>query len=287
MKQHKDPIKERDAAKVKAAIARGREKTVSEIATEFYDDHIAGLASAKDYKTYLQKYVHDTIGNLPIQQVRPIIIVENTGLKELWKKRYPTAKTVRQLMDQMFEYATDKECFEGRNPASWKAVRRLLPRHIHHVQHHAAVDHREVGQFMHALRTYEDRSRRKTGHTVVASLAEMVALTWVRVSEIRLAQWKEIDRVNKIWNIPSEHRKVKDGKVKRIPITKPMEAILDEMEKLRVDPSNDDAVIFIGPYSKRALADSSVSTWGKLHPEVEHKNLQPWLPFHLAQLASR
>jgi integrase len=64
-----------------------------------------------------------------------------------------------------------------------------------------------------------------------------------------------------IWNVPPEHRKLKNkknGKVLQRPITKSMLAILDEMQKRCTDWS-DDALVFPGPFSGKAVTHSDVS----------------------------
>jgi integrase len=119
---------------------------------------------------------------------------------------------------------------------------------VHKDKHHAYVPHKDIGRFMAKLRAWEDQSFRRTGHTTVAFLLEFVILTAVRVSEARLATWKEFDLEQMIWNVPPE--KLKTGhlkdQVKPVPITPPMLAVLKEMQRRRKDDAPD-ALVFPSP----------------------------------------
>jgi integrase len=80
-----------------------------------------------------------------------------------------------------------------------------------------------------------------------------VILTGVRISEPRKARWREIDFNKKLWNVPPEHLKTGPlfNKARAVPITKPMLAVLEEMQRRRTDPSPD-ALIFPSPYKPGA-----------------------------------
>jgi integrase len=87
-----------------------------------------------------------------------------------------------------------------------------------------------------------------------AFLIEFVVLTGVRLGEARQATWKEVDLEKMIWNVPPEHRKrgYRTGKVRPIPITKHMLAVLKEMQKRRVDQSPE-AIVFLSPFRGAAI----------------------------------
>jgi integrase len=112
---------------------------------------------------------------------------------------------------------------------------------------------------MTAVRGYQDRSARKTGRTTVSYWLEFTILTGVRISEPRLATWKEFDLSKRVWNVPPENRKTgfKTGKVRPIPITKPMMAVLEEMQRRRTDPSSD-ALVFPSPHGNQPFAVSTM-----------------------------
>jgi integrase len=83
------------------------------------------------------------------------------------------------------------------------------------------------------LRSYEDRSFRRTGHPDIALILEYIVLTACRVSEARLATWGHIDRPNLIWTVPAKNHKsgARTGEPILRPISKAMLAVLDEMDR--------------------------------------------------------
>jgi integrase len=67
----------------------------------------------------------------------------------------------------------------------------------------------------------------------------MLILTGVRT--VRLARYDEFDRTTMIWSVPGFDKdgtqRTKNGEDHRVPITTSMLAIIDAMEKVRIDPS--------------------------------------------------
>jgi integrase len=74
---------------------------------------------------------------------------------------------------------------------------------------------------------------------------EFIALTGGRTSEVLKATWKEFDLQHRIWNVPPEHLKTgyRHGEPLPRPITRPMLAVLEEMQRRRADQSPD-AIVF-------------------------------------------
>jgi integrase len=68
-------------------------------------------------------------------------------------------------------------------------------------------------------------------------MLEFIILTGVRVSEARLATWEQFDLHTMIWNVPPENRKTGhlNGKVRPVPITPPMLAVLKEMRRRPIE----------------------------------------------------
>jgi integrase len=77
---------------------------------------------------------------------------------------------------------------------------------------------------------------------------------------MRLAAWGEIDRPNKVWNIPFQH--LKTGKIHKrdrpIPITPQMEPLLDELQRRRTDQSPE-ALVFPSPQTGGAYGAGNCS----------------------------
>jgi integrase len=257
LKAGKDPKVERDGAALDAAIAEGRAKTVREVFDEWYEAKIAHRShhTRKQVVRRIIRYVLPTIGDMPIQKVDSKTILDTVGLRRLWMEQNPTAVHLHSFMKRMFSFAIASKYYQGENPVAWvDRLEHVLPasKDVHKVTHCAALSYKDVGRFLEAIRRYEDRSIRKTGHLTVTLLLEFVVLSGVRISEARLATWGEIDEGTAIWTVPPyrEGHKVGDitGEPHLVPITKPMWAVLREMQRRYPNPAPD-ALIFPSPRS--------------------------------------
>jgi integrase len=273
----KDPKKVHDDKRNEMRIARGLVKSVREVAMEWFEKEIERKAPGYRTKIFnqLHKYVYPTIGNQPIQKVDADIILDNVGsarqwdkdevfesLREMWVSVHPTANDMLQYLERIFRLAIKRKYYQGENPAVEARDRLPAKSDVYQKGHRSELPYKEVGRFMRDLRACEDRSLRKEGHQTIALLVEFLVLTAGRLSEGRLAQWKEFDLPSMTWTVPWEH--LKSGRnhktdLKR-PITKPMLAVLEEMQKRRFDQS-DDALVFPGPRSGRAIITGNMAVF--------------------------
>jgi integrase len=249
----KDPLAERDAAKLDRDIAAGRVKTVNEVVDEYFNAKVRHKTShyVVSATSVLNKYVRATIGTMPIQKVDTNTILDQVGLRNLWTEAHPTAQSLHSHLKRMFSLAIANKFYRGDNPAAWVGhLEHVLPRSkdVHRAEHHSYVPYKDIGRFMAKLRAWEDQSLRRAGHTTAALLLEFVVLTAVRLSEVRLATWNEFDLEQMIWNVPPEKLKTGRlvGQMKPVPITPPMLAVLEEMKRRRNDDAPD-ALVFPSP----------------------------------------
>jgi integrase len=279
-----DPRAVRDSKKLDMLIARKLVKTVREVAMEWFEQRIA--RKSLPYRTkilnQLHKYVYPTIGDMPIQKVDTNTIVsgqpgvENSktvGLRDLLTWTWPTGKDVQQYLERIFAYAIKQKYFRGENPAAWSIIQDLVPDRddVYERKNRDWLLYKDLTRFLQKLRAYEDRSVRKIGHPTIADALEVVALTGVRVNEVLLMQWREIQ--GNTWNVPPEHRK-KSGKRKRgirpIPITKSMQAVFDRRQAQRTDQS-DDALVFPSDKNGGKISVGSLVTFIRKSLKWEYK----------------
>ncbi len=81
---------------------------------------------------------------------------------------------------------------------------------------------------------------------------KIILLTGVRTSELRLAQWKEINLDESLWTIPAEH--CKSGETIRIHLSPQVKALLDELKEI----CNTGHVI-CGTDNKQPLSENALS----------------------------
>ena len=122
-----------------------------------------------------------------------------------------TARRVRQRIEAVIDYATAKGHRDGPNPARWRGhLQNLLakPSSVRAVQHHAALDWREIPQFMSAL---DERQG------VSARALQFLVLTAARSGEVRGMRRAEVDLRSRVWTVPAA--RMKGAKEHRVPLT--------------------------------------------------------------------
>jgi integrase len=297
----KDPRKIRDDKKLDILIAMRLVKTVAQATEEWYNQEIAHREPA--YRTkilnQLNKYVYPRFGDMPIQKVdtRTILLTipkakpdepDELPLRDLWVEIHPTAKDMLRYLGRIFQYAIDNNFFHGKNPADWQTLLRVLPPAdaFYKREPRPSLPYKDLNRFLQAVRTYRDRSVRKTGRTTISLAVELIALLGCRISEVLRAQWKEFDFESMTWNVPPEHRKFgkRKGRVLPRPITKSMLPALKEMQKRRYDQSPD-ALVFPSDKNGKVIKTSTPSTWinntlkwkVKITPHGFRSTLRDWM----------
>jgi|TARA_R110001606_G_scaffold112358_1_gene239205 integrase len=201
-----DPSQERK--KKKALAKESAENTFEVIAWEWYANRKSRWREryAEEIITRLEKDIFPEIGNIPIVEIEPPLLlhvirkIENRGAYELAKRQL-------QKCGEIFRYAiaTGKAL---RDP-SQDIKEALMPVRK---EHFAAIDIKELPEFIAALERNDARLYQSTRNAL-----KLIMLTFVRTSELINATWEEIDFDNKEWVIPAERMKM--GKVHIVPLS--------------------------------------------------------------------
>lgn len=231
-----DPLTVRPAAEV----------TFSQAADELVESKRPGWRNAKhaaQWSSTLASYVVPTIGALDVKSIETGHVLE--VLRPIWTAKPETASRVRQRIEAVLDYAAAKGFREGSNPARWRGhLQNLLakPSSVRAVQHHAALDWRDLPNFMIALAQREG---------VSARALEFLILTAARSGEVRGMRWAEIDIDAQAWTVPGN--RMKAGKEHRIPLTATALGRLGEAGASK-------ALIFPSPSNpKRELSDMTLT----------------------------
>lgn len=139
---------------------------------------------------------------LPHIGKRPVSDIPASAFRDVAKRiedRAPTiARQMLQCCSQIMRYAVAHDMAE-RNPVSDLQTSDVLK--PHKSKNVARVDAKEVPALMHAIVYY--------GGTESTRLAlRLLAMTFVRTSELIEATWDELDLENARWNIPAERMKM-------------------------------------------------------------------------------
>lgn len=161
---------------------------------------------------------------LPIIGGRPILELEPPEVLAMLRKieaagKGETAKRVRQLSGSVFRYGIQTgQCVRDPTADLHGALR--APRRGHRA---AVTDPAEFGALLRAIDGYG-------GQLVTKAALQLLALTFVRPGELRLATWGEIDFEGAQWRIPAPRTKMRRDHA--VPLAEQALGILRDLQPL-------------------------------------------------------
>jgi len=193
-----DPMAQRKVDKINRQQAAGN--TFKVIATAWWE-HWKSSRSERhaDYvQRRLQGDILPAIGDRPIDEIQAPELVRMTKTIEK-RGALDIAKRSLQTCGQIFRYAI-AHGLATRNPATdIRPGDVLKPRKK---QNYARLDAKELPELLRKIETYP-------GSPVTRLAMKLMAMTFVRTSELIGARWEEFDLENARWDIPSERMKMK------------------------------------------------------------------------------
>ena len=164
----------------------------------------------------LEGDIFPKLGSRPIAEVNApellsaLRLVEKRGALDL-------TQTIAQYCGRIFAYAIATGRGE-RNPAT--DLRGALKTPVR--KHHAHLKADELPEYLKKLEKYDGEPQTKLA-------LKLLLLTFVRTTELRGAEWSEIDWDKAEWRIPAERMKMKDPHI--VPLCTQAIAILRELQK--------------------------------------------------------
>ncbi|WP_175761480.1 tyrosine-type recombinase/integrase [Burkholderia anthina] len=218
-----DPNEAKREVKRTARIAAA--SSFEAVAREWFDNQRAGWT-----ETYAEKVIHSLeidafpkIGSRPIASIEApemleiIRAIEARGVRE-------TAKRLLQRSRAVFQYAImTGRC--TRNPSADIDAETILKKGPG-VQHMARVKPLEIPQLMRDIAAYP-------GEPVTRLALELMALTFVRTTEMIRAQWAEFDETAAEWRVPPERMKMRDPHI--VPLSRQSLAVLRQLRQINGD----------------------------------------------------
>ena len=248
------------AAREKAVVARRqvvegfdplnaptpRSMSFREAAADLIASKNPGWRNAKhaaQWTSTLRTYVDPVLGCLDVNAIDTQHVL--AVLRPVWILKPETASRLRQRIEAVLDYAAAQGLRDGQNPSRWRGhLQNLLPRPsaVRRVQHHPALDWRDMPAFMTDLRQRDGISARAL---------EFVVLTAARSGEVRGMRWGEVDFQSHRWTVPPS--RMKAGKEHRVPLTARSMEILGE-------PGEPHALVFPAPAGPdRPLSDMALT----------------------------
>ena len=176
---------------------------------------------ARQWHNSLGRYVLPAIGERPISAVDTHDVL--SIVEPLWQDKTETASRLLNRISLVLDWATARKLRTGDNPARWKGhIDAILPKRakVQRAVNYAALPYARLPQFMAQLRQQTE---------IGAKAAELMVLTCTRTSEVRFAEWSEIDLEGRQWTIPANRMKAERDH--RIPLSDAAAAILAQIER--------------------------------------------------------
>jgi integrase len=213
----KDPGAEKKEAKRLAVL--NSETTFEAIAVEWCESrkHKWVTSYSEAMMVRLKNHIFPRLGNRPITEITApeflsvVRVVEKSGALDL-------AQRLMQASGQIFRYAIATGRAE-RNPIT--DLRGALKPPVK--KHQAYLKENELPEYLQKLEDYD-------GHHQTQLALKFLLLTFVRTSELRGAEWAEMNFDKSEWRIPAERMKMRDPHI--VPLSRQAVVVLDELKKL-------------------------------------------------------
>jgi integrase len=181
------------------------------------------------------------LGSRPIAEIEPLELV--AMVKAIEERRATDiARRALEKTSQIFRYAVTHG-YAKRNPAGDLRPRDVLTptRRVNF----ARVDGKEVAELLRAIEVYR-------GSHVTRLAMKLLALTFVRTSELIEARWSEFDLDGARWDIPAERMKM------RTPHIVPLSRQVVEILRLLYDLTGQNELVFPGRKPNQPMSNMTI-----------------------------
>lgn len=194
--------------------------TFSQVANEWHEKHKASWNKkyAKTLLHRLEKYVFPYIGNFPIDQVSPVLML--ACLQKIELTAPEMARRVKQICSLIFKYGIATNRLQ--NDVTY-GLKEALSKYKK--GHFAALSVDELPQFIYDLHDNKERFSKQTFLAI-----KLMMLTFVRTKELIEAKWIEVNFEKAMWVIPAERMKMKSPHM--VPLSKQAISLFKELKNM-------------------------------------------------------
>ena len=218
--------------------------TFNEIADDWLSNNLSSYSNPKhrqQWENTLRDYARPILGSMPADEITTRDV--HQCLKDIWKEKNETASRVRQRIEKIMGAAIALGHAQFPNPAVYKGNLEFLLSKTHRASKQPSLDWRYIPALFSHLRT---------DHSIASLCIQLICLTACRKTEIRLAQWAEIQFSSGQWNVPAERMKMRQEH--RIALTSQMRACLELLREVTPDSS----CLFPSPLNGSAVISDTV-----------------------------
>ena len=231
-----------DPSAEKKLKARSIQTTFEAVAREWHANQSAVWTEnyAKDVMERIDKNIFPYLGNRPIAEITPPELLAVLRKIEV-RGAVDQAHRVRGICSLVFRYAIATGRAERDTAAD---LRGALKSRV--VKPRAAItEPSAIGGLLRAIDDF-------TGTYTVKAGLQLLALTFLRPSEVRLGEWSEIDFEEKVWRIPARRMKMRLEHM--VPLSSQALEIVNTLHEI----SGDGRLMFPGLRSpEKAISDAA------------------------------
>ncbi len=193
-------------------------ETFRDVAEDWFSRKMDGVRSERHTQriySRLVRFVYPAIGQKPITEITaPEVLALLRGIEAAGK--IETAHRVSQIISQVFRYGIAIGIAERDPCADLRGA--LTPNKQRHFP--TITDPKGIGALMRAIYSLE-------GAPIAQNGLLLLAFTFVRPGELRMAEWAEIDMAKAEWRIPAEKMKMKRPHI--VPLSTQALEVLERM----------------------------------------------------------
>lgn len=195
------------------------ENTFEAIAREWHENQKPGWTERHAHYV-IRRLEADIFAPLSMRPIAEITAPELLSTIRLIEKRgaIDLAHRALQTCGQIFRYAIVTGRAERDVSADLRGALKTKK-----ATHHAAMEASELPEFLENLDKYD-------GHPQTKLALKLLLLTFVRTTELRAAQWTEINLEAAEWRIPPERMKMRQLHI--VPLSKQSIGVLEELKKI-------------------------------------------------------
>ena len=170
----------------------------------------------RDWRSLIERYCQPII-RLPVDKISSMEILE--FLHPIWLSKRSVGRTLKLRLHMIFNWEITQGHIET-NPMT--AIDGILPKNGHSTTHQASLPYADIPSAITKIRDLENEP--------VRLALEFTILTAARSSEVRGADWDEVDFATNVWTIPPERMKTK--KEHRVPLSPRAVEILERAREM-------------------------------------------------------
>lgn len=215
-------------ARVVHSVAKGGETvaavpTFRAVAGQWLAAKLPSLSNHKhkiQVQSTLERFAYPAIGDIPIDQIKRTALAAIVQAAQEGG-RIETAHRVAGRITAVFDYAQDLGIIEHHGASG--LVRVLQPRKVRRPM--VSIPPEETGRLMVLIDDYDE--------PVTRLGLQLLALTFVRVGELRGMRWDELREDGAVWVVPAERMKLRLPHV--VPLSRQARAVIEQLRLLSGD----------------------------------------------------